>query len=70
MKKNLEINQKWLIFDNEAKKIYLKKRKFLLLNIILSIYVATNLIGGERGLIAYFRKKNIEDLKVKQKRIN
>ena len=44
------------------------ERKFLLLNIILSIYVATNLIGGERGLIAYFNKKNIEDLKVMQKR--
>ena len=67
MKKNLEINQKWLIFDNEAKK-FIFERKFLLLNIILSIYVATNLIGGERGLIAYFNKKNIEDLKVMQKR--
>ena len=49
-------------------KKFIFERKFLLLNIILSIYVATNLIGGERGLIAYFNKKNIEDLKVMQKR--
>ena len=49
-------------------KKFIFERKFLLLNIILSIYVATNLIGGERGLIAYFNKKNIEDFKVMQKR--
>ena len=49
-------------------KKFIFERKFLLLNIILSIYVATNLIGGERGLIAYFNKKSIEDLKVMQKR--
>ena len=49
-------------------KKFIFERKFLLLNIILSIYVETNLIGGERGLIAYFNKKNIEDLKVMQKR--
>ena len=49
-------------------KKFIFERKFLLLNIILSIYVATNLIGGERGLIDYFNKKSIEDLKVMQKR--
>ena len=49
-------------------KKFIFERKFLLLNIILSIYVATNLIGGERGLIAYFNKKNIEDLKDIKKR--
>ena len=49
-------------------KKFIFERKFLLLNIIFSIYVATNLIGGERGLIAYFNKKNIEDLKDIKKR--
>ena len=37
----------------------LKKRKLILLNIFLTIYVGTNLIGGERGLTSYFEKKNI-----------
>ena len=36
----------------------LKKRKFLLLNIFFSLYIGINLIGGERGLISYFDKKN------------
>jgi cell division protein DivIC len=36
----------------------LKKKKFLLLNIFLTLYIGINLIGGERGLISYFNKKN------------
>ena len=35
-------------------------RKLLLLNIVLFTYVATNLIGGERGLVSYLEKKNKE----------
>jgi cell division protein FtsB len=35
----------------------LKKRKFLLLNIFLTLYIGFNLIGGERGLVSYFDKK-------------
>tara|TARA_Y100000591_G_C21329337_1_gene449381 strand:- start:166 stop:459 length:294 start_codon:yes stop_codon:yes gene_type:complete len=37
----------------------LKKRKFVLLNIFLGLYVVINFVGGERGLISYFDKKNI-----------
>jgi len=37
-----------------------KNRKILLLNIFLVLYVFINLIGGERGLISYFEKKNTE----------
>ena len=37
----------------------LKKRKLILFNLFLTIYVGTNLIGGDRGLISYFEKKNI-----------
>ena len=37
----------------------LKKRKFLLFNIFFTLYIGINLIGGERGLVSYFDKKNI-----------
>ena len=37
----------------------LKNKKLVLLNIFLTIYVCVNLIGGERGLISYFDKKQI-----------
>ena len=34
------------------------KRKLLLFNIFFTLYIGINLIGGERGLISYFDKKN------------
>ena len=37
----------------------LKKKKFFLLNIFLTLYIGFNLIGGERGLISYFDKKEL-----------
>ena len=37
----------------------LKKRKLILFNIFLTLYVGTNLIGGERGLMSFFEKKKI-----------
>ena len=39
----------------------LKKKKIILINIFLTLYIGTNLIGGERGLISYFEKKKIEN---------
>jgi len=39
---------------------FFKNRKLLLLNIVLVLYVATNLIGGERGIVSFFKKKNVE----------
>ena len=36
----------------------LKKKKFLLFNIFFTLYIGINLIGGERGLISYFDKKD------------
>ena len=46
----------------------LKRKKFILFNIFLSLYISINLIGGERGLISYFDKKRIyEELKIKDK---
>ena len=36
----------------------LKNKKFLLFNIFFTLYISINLIGGERGLISYFDKKD------------
>ena len=45
-----------------------KKKKFILFNIFFTLYIAINLIGGERGLISYFDKKRIyEELEIKNK---
>ena len=44
----------------------LKRKKFILFNLVLTLYVGINLIGGERGLISYFDKKRIyEELEIK-----
>ena len=49
----------------------LKKRKLLFLNIFLLLYIAFNLLDGERGLISYFEKKKlINDLKDQQVFLN
>jgi len=49
----------------------LKKRKLILFNIFLTIYVGTNLIGGERGLVSYFEKKKVyQDLVLKETKID
>ena len=42
-----------------------KNRKLFLLNIFLFLYVIINLIGGERGLISYYEKKNQEQMLIK-----
>ena len=49
----------------------LKKKKIILLNIFLTIYVGTNLIGGERGLVSYFEKKKIQTQMIeKEQKLN
>ena len=46
----------------------LKRKKFILFNVFLTLYVGINFIGGERGLISYFDKKRIyEELEIKDK---
>ena len=37
----------------------LKKKKFILFNIFFILYIGINLIGGERGLVSYFEKKQL-----------
>ena len=45
----------------------IKKNYFILIITFLFIYFFFNLLGGDRGLISYFKKKVIhEELKVKQ----
>ena len=49
----------------------LKKKKFILLNIFLTLYIGINLIGGERGLFSYFDKKIIyEELEKREKKLS
>ncbi len=45
----------------------IKKNYFILIVTFLFIYFFFNLLGGDRGLISYIKKKEIyEDLKTKQ----
>ncbi len=51
--------------------IFFKTKKLLLLNILLTFYIATNLIGGERGLISFYEKERIyDDLIQKEKKLS
>ena len=36
-----------------------KKKKLILFNIFLTLYIGINFIGGERGLISFYEKKKI-----------
>ena len=36
-----------------------KKKKLILFNIFLTLYVGINLLGGERGLVSYYEKKKM-----------
>jgi cell division protein FtsB len=47
----------------------LKKRKFLLFNIFFTLYIGINFVGGERGLISYFDKKNTYEELVEENKI-
>ena len=47
----------------------LKKKKFLLFNIFFTLYIGINLIGGERGLISYFDKKNNYEKMIEEEKV-
>ena len=50
---------------------FLSRKKLLLINIFLSIYILTNLIGGDRGLLSYFEKKKLMvNLKTLEQKLN
>ena len=49
----------------------IKKNYFILIITFLSIYFFFNLLGGERGLISFLKKKEIYDeLKIKKTDLN
>ena len=49
----------------------LKIKKFILFNIFFTLYIGINLIGGERGLISYFEKKQMfKQLEIKESVLN
>ena len=48
--------------------IFLKTKKLLLLNILLTFYIATNLVGGERGLISYYEKDRVHKNLIKKEK--
>ena len=47
----------------------LKKKKFLLFSIFFTLYIGINLIGGERGLISYFDKKNTYEKLIEEEKV-
>ena len=47
----------------------LKRKKFILFNIFFTLYIGINLIGGERGLISYFDKKNIFEKLIEEEKV-
>ena len=44
------------------------KKKFLYLT-FFTLYIGINLIGGERGLISYFDKKNTYEKLIEEKKV-
>ena len=50
---------------------FFSRKKLLLINIFLSIYILSNLIGGDRGLLSYFeKKKQMVNLKQLEQKLN
>jgi cell division protein FtsB len=47
----------------------LNKKKFLLFNIFFTLYIGINLIGGDRGLISFFDKKNTYKVLIEEERL-
>ena len=50
---------------------FLSKKKFLLINFFIFLYIAINLLDGNRGYFSYVQKKNIlieKEIKVDQLR--
>jgi len=45
----------------------INRKKFLLISIFIFLYLAINLLDGERGLISFYEKKNIKEQLIKEK---
>ena len=48
---------------------FFKKKKLLLLNILLTFYIATNMIGGERGLVSYYEKEKKQQSLIEREKL-
>ena len=46
----------------------INQKKFTLITVFLFLYVLTNLLDGQRGLISYYEKQKIEYQLVKEKK--
>ena len=46
----------------------IKKKKFTLITVFLFLYVLTNLLDGQRGLISYYEKQKIKGQLVGEKK--
>jgi cell division protein FtsB len=46
----------------------IKQKKFTLITVFLFLYVLTNLLDGQRGLISYYEKQKIRDQLVGEKK--
>ena len=46
----------------------INKKKFTLISILLFIYVALNLLDGERGLISYYEKQKIKQQLIEEEK--
>ncbi len=50
---------------------FFKTKKLVLFNILLTFYIGTNLVGGERGLVSFYEKQSIkENLIEKEKKLS
>ncbi len=48
---------------------FFTKKKLLLLNILLTLYIVTNMIGGERGLVSYYEKERKQQNLIEQEKL-
>ena len=47
----------------------INKKKFTLISILLFLYVALNLLDGERGLISYYEKQKLKEQLFQEKKL-
>ena len=46
----------------------INRKKFTLIAVFLFLYVLTNLLDGQRGLISYYEKQKIKELLIEEKK--
>ena len=46
----------------------INQKKFTLITVFLFLYVLINLLDGQRGLISYYEKQKIKELRIEEKK--